>query len=342
MRAWPFILGGGALAYAFSRSRTSVRPSSAPPITTPPASLPGHWVWPVPRWNGRTPAISDGFDSPRPGLPRHGGVDIMFARAASDPYKPGTPNGSKHYVMPDELVAVAAGDGMIWSATQTPQGFAVVIDHAPNKVATFYTHMEKLLVKPAAPGKNGEKVRAGQPLGIIGGSPLDGEHLKHLHFEVWLGGPNDRIDPSIAMRGWDVTDPNAFVARNAAFTYRPIGSSGEAYPDWVRALKDKAGVYIIRDIDSHEIVYVGSSAGRLYDTLTRHFQTWRRYKGFWRGQYGEGHDPGLTYERSSVEVAIRITSPSHSLDEEMRLIARLRPRDNLIGQPEATEEEVPF
>jgi hypothetical protein len=100
-------------------------------------------------------------------------------------------------------------------------------------------------------------------------------------------------------------------------------------------------VYVIRDVETHEIVYVGSSAGRLYDTLTRHFQRWRRYKGFWRGQYAEGHDPGLTYERDSVEVAIRLTTPNDSLDEEMRLIARLRPRDNLIGQAEEAEA-VPF
>ena len=72
-----------------------------------------------------------------------------------------------------------------------------------------------------------------------------------------------------------------------------------------------------------------------------HFH-WRRWKGFWRGQYGEGHDPGLTYERDSVEVAVRITSPAASLDEEMRLIARLKPRDNLIGQPELADQPVPF
>jgi hypothetical protein len=126
-------------------------------------------------------------------------------------------------------------------------------------------------------------------------------------------------------------------------SYRPLGTRGEPYPDWVRALKGKAGVYIIRDAKTHAVVYVGSSASRLYDTLTRHFQQWRRYKGFWRGQYGEGHDPGLTYDRDSVEVATRITSPSAALDEEMRLIARLRPRDNLIGQPSATDDEqVPF
>jgi hypothetical protein len=287
--------------------------------------------------------ISDGFDSPRAGVPRHGGVDIMFARLPGDTFKAGTPNASKLFVMPDGLVAVAASDGLVRSAMHTPHGFAVVIDHAPNNVATFYTHLEKLLVAAAGPGKSNERVRAGQPMGIIGASPLDSEHLKHLHFEVWLGGPNDRIDPAALMRGWEtVADPNALVARNAGFVYRPVGASGEAYPDWVRALKGKAGVYVIREAESREIVYVGSSAGRLYDTLTRHFQTWRRWKGFWKGQYAEGHDPGLTYERDSVEVAVRLTSPAKSLDEEMRLITRLRPRDNLIGPRQEADEQIPF
>ena len=340
MWAWPWVVGGGALAYALTRKRAQ---SLAPRATQLTTDQPGRWVWPVVRWNGRAPVISDGFDSPRPGLPRHGGVDIMFARAATDPFKAGTPNGSKLHVMPDGVVAIAASDGVVWSASKTPQGFAVVIDHTPTKAATFYTHLEKLLVAPTMNARSGERVRAGQPIGVIGASPLDGEHLKHLHFEVWLGGPSDRIDPSAVMRGWPVvSDPNALVARNAGFVYRPIGASGEAYPDWIRELKGKAGVYVIRDADSREIVYVGSSAGTLYDTLTRHFQRWRRYKGFWRGQYAEGHDPGLTYDRDSVEVAARITSPSASLDEELRLIRRLKPRDNLIGQTDRVAEEVPF
>jgi hypothetical protein len=339
MRAWPLLVGGGLAVYAWSR-RGSVPARRTPVVAGP---LPGRWVWPVPRWNGRAPMISDGFDSPRPGLPRHGGVDVMFARLPSDTFKAGTSNASKLFVMPDGLAAVAASDGVVWSAMQTPQGFAVVIDHKPTKVATFYTHLDKPLVALAGPGKSNERVRAGQPIGIIGASPLDAEHLKHLHFEVWLGGPNDRIDPAALMRGWEtVSDPNAVVARNAGFVYRSVGATGEPYPDWVRALKGRAGVYVIRDQDSREILYVGSSTGRLYDTLTRHLQAWRRWKGFWRGQYGEGHDPGLTYDRASVEVATRVTSPAKCLEEEMRLIARLKPRDNLIGQPGATNEEVPF
>ncbi|MEP6864086.1 MAG: hypothetical protein ABJE66_25895, partial [Deltaproteobacteria bacterium] len=179
--------------------------------------------------------------------------------------------------------------------------------------------------------------------GLVPTALHNGRCALHLHFELWLGGPNDRVDPSSVMRGWGVVaDPNALVARNAGFVYRPIGDSGDPYPEWIRALKGKAGVYVIRDLESREIVYVGSSAGRLYDTLTRHFQTWRRWKGFWKGQYAEGHDPGLTYDRDSVEVAVRLTSPSASLDEELRLIRRLNPRDNLIGQADRVADEVPF
>ena len=357
MRTLLWVAGGGALAaYLWNRSaryrdRTSgdhVTGKDTPMKNMTPTmirdTVTGRWVWPVPRWNGRTPVISDGVGTPRPGGILHGGVDVMFARTPTDSYKPGTPNGSLHHVMPDGMHALAASDARVWSATPTPRGLTVVLEHSPRKVATFYTHLEKLLVKPCAPGTSQERVVAGQPIGVIGADPLDAQHLKHLHFEVWLGDPNGRIDPAPLMRGWEsIADPTLLVARNGSLVYRPVGESGEAYPEWVRALKERAGVYVIRDIDSHEIVYVGSSATQLYNTLTRHFQVWRRYKGFWRGQYAEGHDPGLTYERNSVEVAVRLTSPSAALDEEMRLIARLKPRDNVIGQsPIIDIEEVPF
>ncbi|MCA9675421.1 MAG: GIY-YIG nuclease family protein [Myxococcales bacterium] len=129
--------------------------------------------------------------------------------------------------------------------------------------------------------------------------------------------------------------------RNSGMTFRPVGERAEPYPDWVRNLRGKSGVYIIRDRKTHEVLYVGEShSARLHATLTRHFQTWRRWKGYWRGQYGEGHDPGLTYERDRVEVAVRITAASRALDTEARFIRRLQPRDNLLGQPE--EEAVPF
>jgi hypothetical protein len=80
-------------------------------------------------------------------------------------------------------------------------------------------------------------------------------------------------------------------------------------------------------------------AGNRASAPRPHFH-WRRWKGFWSGQYAEGHDPGLTYPRGACEVAIRVTSAADALDEEARLIRRLRPRDNVIGQPSL--EDVPF
>lgn len=170
MSRLPWIVGGGAVAlYWWTRNHASGSSSTRTPTLTTP--LPGRWVWPVPQWNGRAPVISDGFNSPRPGRVRHGGVDIMFKRQATDRFIAGTPNGSRGFVMPDNLPALAAYDGDVWAAMKTPQGYAVVIDHRPLRVSTFYTHLDKLFVSP--PGSDGSKqrVRAGQPIGIIGFSP---------------------------------------------------------------------------------------------------------------------------------------------------------------------------
>src|ERR1041384_4698499 len=143
----------------------------------------------------------------------------------------------------------------------------------------------------------------------------------------------------------DARDP---AIRNASLSYRPMGASGR-YPDWVRALRGKSGVYLIRERQrdgSNPVVYVGEShADRLYQTLTRHFQTWRCHKKFWSGQYtgSQSHDPGLTYNRARCTVAVRVLSPERAMAEEARLIARMRPRDNLLHQPEElADEAVPF
>jgi hypothetical protein len=49
----------------------------------------------------------------------------------------------------------------------------------------------------------GAQVVAGQTLGIIGGSPADGEHLKHLHFELWRGGTRaGAVDPAPYLDVW--------------------------------------------------------------------------------------------------------------------------------------------
>jgi hypothetical protein len=131
--------------------------------------------------------------------------------------------------------------------------------------------------------------------------------------------------------------------RNAGLTYRPVGVPGGPYPEWVRALRGKSGAYVIRERSARgeaQIVYVGQSqADRLYETLTRHFQGWSRHKRYWRGQFS-ANDPGTTYPRADVEVAVRVTDASHALEEEARLIRRLQPRDNVLGQPD--DDDLPF
>jgi len=273
-RSLPWLVGAGALAtYLLLPRRRSLRVTPIDTSTSAASTRIERWVWPVPRWNGRAPTVSSGYDSPRPGLPRHGGVDLMFERASGDPYPVGSTNGSKGYVMPDNVSALAASDGVVWSAGPSPRGFQVVVDHGT--FATYYAHLEKLLVTPTERATAKQRVTAGEPLGIVGASPIDAEHLKHLHFELWRGAPGARVDPEPIMRGWEViADPRTtLVARNAGFLYRPVGATGEPYPGWLRALKGKAGVYLIKE--GGELVYVGSSTKQLYDTLTRHFQTVR-------------------------------------------------------------------
>ncbi|MGN6110206.1 MAG: M23 family metallopeptidase, partial [Kofleriaceae bacterium] len=282
----------------------------------------------------------------------HLGADIMFrrrdARDLIAVFPPGTPAGTRWFFMPEGIPALAASTGAVTFAKPTSVGNTVIIRH-PNGWTTYYTHLSTLAVRAGA------EVSAGQALGTIGASPQDAAHLRHLHFEVWKGGTRSgAVDPDPYLAAWSrvsiawspTSTPLVAAAapahRNAALSaYRPVGDRGEPYPAWVRRLRGASGVYVIREIGG-PIAYVGASVGRLYETLTRHFQTWRRYKGFWRGQFSEGADPGLTYERSTVEVAIKTTTPESAHEEEMRLIRRLQPRDNQLGQPEPELEDAPF
>lgn len=74
-------------------------------------------------------------------------------------------------------------------------------------------------------------------------------------------------------------------------------------------------------------------AGNRASAPRPHFH-WRRWHGHGR-DYGEGHDPGMTYERDTAEAAVIITPRGKALDLEMDLIETLRPRDNILGNPNA-------
>lgn len=125
--------------------------------------------------------------------------------------------------------------------------------------------------------------------------------------------------------------------------FRPIGAEGEPYPAWLRALRKARGAYVIRNARTKKILYVGSSKGSLYATVSRHFQQWRRNKKWWSGSYGHGgHDPGVTYRRGDSEVAIQELPDGDHLALEAKLIQRLRPHDNLVENPNGEGEQLPF
>lgn len=197
MRALPWLLGGGAAAVALYYWTRRDRAESDKPGKDAP--LPGRWVWPVGVWQGRKPEITDGFSSkrrtPAGDIIAHGGVDIMYRRQPGDTWRAGTPHGTHNFVMPDDRAALAASDGVVWFAANTPRGWTVIIDHTPRKLATYYTHLSSLLVTTK------QKVSAGTPIGIIGADPLDGEHIMHLHFEVWRGGASESVRSAAAHVG---------------------------------------------------------------------------------------------------------------------------------------------
>lgn len=209
---------GGAL-YLRSRDRAR-RPASIPLDVTsdaPPAAVPGavelpplRWVWPLLRWEGRAPVISDGYGSPRPRGNRgqlHRGADLMYRRRTrdefADRFPPRAPHSRWHFTPPGTL-AVAAADGEVWSAGPTARGYSIVLSHG-KPWATYYTHLTSTFVRDTRRGASRERVVAGQPLGIVGADPLDANAIAHLHFEIWRGGAGDHaIDPEPLLRDWPV------------------------------------------------------------------------------------------------------------------------------------------
>lgn len=147
---------------------------------------------------------------------------------------------------------------------------------------------------------------------------------------------------------WPVPEPVPDRRNRAAprLTFRPVNAAG-AYPDWLRKLRASAGAYVIRDRGG-DVLYVGESeGGRLYGTITRHFQRWRRdpkpnpYSAYRRPD--SDNDPGTTYDRRTSEVAIVLTRPDRAISTQNELIRTLAPRDNKQGQLPIEElEDAPF
>jgi hypothetical protein len=104
--------------------------------------------------------------------------------------------------------------------------------------------------------------------------------------------------------------------------YRPVAKQGGRFPSWLSELTGKSGVYVIRNRVFNVVMYVGEShSGKLYGTLTRHFQAWK------------GQGSGNTYPAFNSEVAIELLPPARAMERQAELIGRLKPLDNerLVG-----------
>ena len=101
--------------------------------------------------------------------------------------------------------------------------------------------------------------------------------------------------------------------------YRPPCDAHGEFAEWLNALRNQSGAYIIRSRHTRKIFYVGEShTGNLAKTLKRHFYAWR-------------DDPERihhTYDRRAVEIAVRLTPPPAAVGAQDNLIRRLEPRDN--------------
>ena len=99
----------------------------------------------------------------------------------------------------------------------------------------------------------------------------------------------------------------------------PVGSEPGTFAQWLRDLRNLSGAYVIRSAETKDVFYVGEShTGRLYRTITRHFQSWD----------DTGDREHFTYSRHHVEVAVRLTPPNSAIGAQDNLIQRLKPRDN--------------
>jgi hypothetical protein len=128
--------------------------------------------------------------------------------------------------------------------------------------------------------------------------------------------------------------PPSTVPRNYSAWRSPLDDSG-AWAPWVQPLQGETGVYLIRDKNTREVLYVGESHRAkqgLLKTLRRHFWQW------------SGPTAGPTYSPHRAEVAYELTGPGEAAtSRQFELIRKLEPRDNVQnGRSLPDASDVPF
>lgn len=136
-------------------------------------------IYPLPRYQGRDPAISSGF-GPRGTPPRmHSGADIAYHAIEGDPPYQGryTAERSRNYFGPGDVPVLAAHTGQVMISRDEPISRGVIeIRNAGSTDRTVYRHLSERSVT------EGQTVIAGQRIGTMGASK--DTPFRHLHFGV--------------------------------------------------------------------------------------------------------------------------------------------------------------
>lgn len=172
------------------------------------------WVYPVAITDGRIPEISDKFqDHVSEDHRMHTGVDICFRKREGDPPGRVRHTATLHYISPEGTAILAAGPGKIWSTGETERGKNILVDHGDvpgfGPMCTWYQHLASF----EREWKKGDVIAAGDLLGRMGYSTLDGEQFRHLHFQIH--NPTDPIDPAPYVRFFRKTNGPRFSGLTA-------------------------------------------------------------------------------------------------------------------------------
>ncbi len=169
--------------------------AEAIPADVPAAPASGRFLHrPLPALaDGRTPVITSSF---RPAdRPNHSGCDLFYRWMPGDqPDFVGdkgcagkASDGRPKWVVPYQVCAIAAANGVVTIAGPSPTGYRCWIDHG-NGWRTGYFHLLDMRVGV------GLEVEAGHELGLVGDNPIDHDG-RHLHFELSSVSSYKPVDP---------------------------------------------------------------------------------------------------------------------------------------------------
>ena len=153
---------------ARSGNVVTVKPNAAPPVTVAEQVVVGPSGLAIPVTGVKADQLTDTYDAARGSGRRHDAIDIMAAE--------GTP-------------VIAAADGKVEKLFNSARGGITIYVRSPDqKWQYYYAHLQRY-----APGLHeGQDVKRGQVIGLVGHTGDASAAGPHLHFAINTMGPGER------------------------------------------------------------------------------------------------------------------------------------------------------